>query len=128
MKDEPRTLADTKTWIDELVENHDQRTALRYGAWRVDDLVGEVLLIDRVGPGRLELGYWLRASAVGQGYATESAQALVTLAFERLGVSSVRLVVDGDNLPSLKVAERLGARHAFDDPPLQVWVIPPDAE
>lgn len=128
MKDEPRTLAQTKSWIEDLVAHHDAQTALRYGAWRGDELIGEVLLIDRVGPGRLELGYWIRASAVGQGFATESAQAMVTLAFDRLRISEVRLVVDAGNGPSLKVAERLGARHAFDDPPLEVWVIPSGAE
>ena len=68
------------------------------------------------------IGYWLRASAVGRGYATEAARLLVDLAFERLGARRVELRCDARNEASRRVAERVGfvlegrRRNAFLDP------------
>ncbi len=69
-----------------------------------------------------ELGYWLRASAVGRGYATEAARLLVDLAFGPLGARRVELRCDARNGASRRVAERVGfvlegrLRNAFLDP------------
>jgi RimJ/RimL family protein N-acetyltransferase len=55
-----------------------------------------------------EVGYWLRTSAVGKGYATESARLVLGLAFERLGANRVDLRCDTRNERSAAVARRLG--------------------
>ena len=68
------------------------------------------------------VGYWLRASALGRGFATEAARLLVDLAFERLGARRVELRCDARNAASRRVAERVGfvlegrRRDAFLDP------------
>ena len=68
------------------------------------------------------IGYWLRASAVGQGYATEAVRLLVDLAFGSLAARRVELRCDARNGPSRRVAERVGfvlegqLRNAFLDP------------
>ena len=54
------------------------------------------------------IGYWLRASAVGQGYATEAVRMLVDLAVGPLGARRVELRCDARNGPSRRVAERVG--------------------
>ena len=54
------------------------------------------------------IGYWLRASAVGRGYATEAVRLLVDLAFADLGARRVELRCDARNGPSRRVAERAG--------------------
>jgi RimJ/RimL family protein N-acetyltransferase len=48
-------------------------------------LAGGIGLYARVGPGRLEIGYWLRRTAAGFGYATEA-----TAAITAAGDGSVR--------------------------------------
>ena len=123
MKDEPRSLEATEAWVDQIIAAHNEGSALRFGVWQQARLLGEVMLIDRVGPRALELGYWLRKTAVGQGAATEASEALVAYAFERRDVDRVRLVLDEGNGPSRGVAERLGARLVGKEPPLEFWDI-----
>ena len=68
------------------------------------------------------IGYWLRASALGHGYATEAVCMLVDLAFDALAARRVELRCDARNEPSQRVAERTGfvlegqLRSAFLDP------------
>ena len=54
------------------------------------------------------LGFWLRASALGQGYATEAVNLLTTLAFEQLQARRVEIRTDNTNLRCRAVAERCG--------------------
>jgi RimJ/RimL family protein N-acetyltransferase len=55
-----------------------------------------------------EVGYWLRTSVVGSGYATEAVRLLLPLAFETLGANRVDLRCDTRNERSAAVARRLG--------------------
>jgi RimJ/RimL family protein N-acetyltransferase len=57
-----------------------------------------------------EVGYWVRTSEVGQGYATEAVEALTRWALEGLGAVRVALVTDAGNAGSRAVAERCGFR------------------
>jgi RimJ/RimL family protein N-acetyltransferase len=81
-----------------------------YGLFERDGsaLVGGAGLHRRVGPEALEIGYWIRASRVRRGLATEAAGALTRLAFEWCGAVRVEIHVDPANTASIAVAERLG--------------------
>ena len=57
---------------------------------------------------RFEIGYWVRTSMVGKGYACEMVHALAGLAFERLGAKRVEIRCDATNERSWRVAERCG--------------------
>jgi RimJ/RimL family protein N-acetyltransferase len=57
---------------------------------------------------RFEIGYWVRTSAVGQGYATEATQVLTRFAFDQLGARRVEIRMDPRNARSRAVPERLG--------------------
>jgi RimJ/RimL family protein N-acetyltransferase len=59
----------------------------------------------------LELGYRLRQDAWGHGYATEAAEAVVDLAFERLGAERIVATTMTVNAGSRRVMEKLGMRH-----------------
>lgn len=69
-----------------------------------------------------EIGYWLRASAVGAGYVTEAVQLQTVLAFAVLDAQRVEIRCDPHNLSSRRVPERLGfpqeghLRNAWLDP------------
>lgn len=56
------------------------------------------------------LGYILKKQFWGKGYATEGAKACMEYAFDRLGALDVIAEVRPENLPSRRVAERLGMR------------------
>lgn len=59
----------------------------------------------------MEIGYWLRSSAVGRGYMTEAVALLLPLAFDRLGARRVRIHCDATNRRSAAIPERLGFVH-----------------
>ena len=63
-------------------------------------------------PGVAELGYRLRRSAWGRGYATEGARALVAKGFTELGVRRVVAQTMAVNTASRRVMERVGLRLA----------------
>jgi RimJ/RimL family protein N-acetyltransferase len=57
------------------------------------------------------LGYRLRRSAWGRGYATEGARTLVRHAFTELGVGRVAATTMAVNTRSRRVLEKAGLRH-----------------
>jgi ribosomal-protein-serine acetyltransferase len=56
------------------------------------------------------LYYWVRSSAARRGVASAAARQLARLGFDELGLQRVEIVVDCNNLPSLRAAEKTGAR------------------
>lgn len=67
---------------------------------------------DRIEPGYSELGYRLRRSAWGQGFATEGALAFVRHGFETLGVPQISARTLLRNLASQRVMQKCGLRFA----------------
>lgn len=57
---------------------------------------------------RFEIGFWIRASAQGQGYVGEAVKAMAALAFDQLAARRVEIRMDARNLRSRAVAERCG--------------------
>jgi RimJ/RimL family protein N-acetyltransferase len=86
-----------------------------YGMWAVEEKrTGE--LLGRIGfhnpdgwPG-FELGWTLKRSAWGKGYATEGARLALNYAFTEMDRDHVISVIRPENLPSIRVAERLGEK------------------
>lgn len=58
--------------------------------------------------GYFEIGYWVRASAAGQGYITEAVKLLVDYAFTHLHARRVEIRCNERNVRSAAVARRLG--------------------
>ena len=58
---------------------------------------------------RAGLGFWIRSSRTGQGFATEAAQIVGRLAFEDLGLERVELETAVDNAASRRVVEKIGS-------------------
>ena len=84
-----------------------------YGLWAAEERSSRVL-IGRIGfwnpegwPG-FELGWMLRRSSWGQGYATEGARAALRFAFMQLGRPQVISLIHPENAASIRVAQRLG--------------------
>ncbi|MFW6091154.1 MAG: GNAT family N-acetyltransferase [Actinomycetota bacterium] len=90
-----------------------------YGTWAAverssGEFIGWLSLRPRDGdpPDEPELGYRLRRSAWGKGYATEGAQALVHRAFSELGAERVYAETMAVNKASRRVLEKAGLRLA----------------
>jgi ribosomal-protein-alanine N-acetyltransferase len=105
---------DPATWVAGYVAH---QAAHGWAFWAVADrATGELLGEAGFGPfdgivgASLELGYLLRRDAWGRGLATEAARACLDAAFDGLGATEVRAVVDVGNDASLRVARKLGFR------------------
>jgi RimJ/RimL family protein N-acetyltransferase len=86
-----------------------------YGLWAVEErasgaLVGRVGFWNPDGWPGFELGWMLRRSFWGNGYATEPARAALRFAFTQLHQPQVISLIHPDNAASIRVAERLGER------------------
>ncbi len=81
-----------------------------YGAFAPETgrMLGETCLLKRAGLGALEVGYWLSREALGQGFATEMASAMVKTAFEFDRIQRMDLMCSPENERSAAVARRLG--------------------
>ena len=62
-----------------------------------------------------EIGYSLRRSAWGKGYATEASMAGLRYAYEKLGWKTAMSCINAENTGSQNVAKRLGASHEARD-------------
>ena len=97
-----------------------------------DVVAGSFGLHRRVGPGAIEIGYWVHASYLRRGYATAGARALTATALHLTDVDQVLIRTDEGNKASAAIPRRLGYRldHVEVRSPeapgesgrLQVWV------
>lgn len=96
-------------------------------------VIGGAGLHPRGGAEHLEIGYWIRTDATGQGFATEVAVALCAAAFEEPGIVRVEIHCDVNNHRSAAIPRRLGfhlartvrkavATSTGREPDTQIWV------
>jgi ribosomal-protein-serine acetyltransferase len=106
------TLEEIRLWIATQVPAFAGRTAFQFVILSAD---GRVLggcglnRLDEVNR-RANLGYWVRASAVGRGVATTAVRQLVRWAFANTELIRLEVLVSTQNARSLRVAEKAGAR------------------
>lgn len=81
-----------------VFEQESGRWIGRTGPWVPEDALGT------------EIGWAFCTSAQGQGYATESARAVMDWAFQTLGWTEAIHCIDKPNTPSIAVAHRLGSK------------------
>lgn len=73
-------------------------------------LLGAIGVHDRIGPGGLEIGYWLRTGETGRGLMTRAAGRLTEIGLALPGISRMEIHCDAANGPSAAVPRRLGYR------------------
>ena len=72
------------------------------------EVLGGSGLHARIGPGGLEIGYWIRASATRQGIATEASAALTRVGFEVCEADRIEIRIEPRNQASFGVPRKLG--------------------
>ncbi|MFD7667315.1 GNAT family N-acetyltransferase [Streptomyces sp. NPDC059788] len=90
--------------------------AYRYAITTDGVVVGSCGLMRRIGPGGLELGYWLHHARTGEGLATVGAGALVREGLRLPGIDHIEIRHDEANVASGGVARRLGFREVGRGP------------
>ncbi len=75
-----------------------------------DEVVGIAGLQPLDIPGEVELAWWVWKAFWGRGFAPEAGAALVKYASETLNLPRLVAIIDPQNLPSIRVAEKLGMK------------------
>ena len=83
-------------------------TAYNYVIRTGGAFAGGIGLMARIGPGGLEIGYWVHQAYTRRGLATAASAALVEQAFRLPGVDRVEIVHDELNVASGGVPRKLG--------------------
>lgn len=73
-----------------------------------DTVVGSAALENRIGPGGLEIGYWLHPGHLGRGLATAAAAGLSWAGLQVCGADRVEIRCDRANTASAAIPARLG--------------------
>jgi RimJ/RimL family protein N-acetyltransferase len=113
MKDEPRSLEQTAEWLRSIRASFDLRQNYRYAVFDAggEKLLGENMLLGRVGQGAFEIGYWTDRHAIGQGFANEASCALIRVAFEIEKADRLEIHCEPENATSAAIPARLGFTH-----------------
>jgi RimJ/RimL family protein N-acetyltransferase len=105
-----RTRADAERWIAWNIGNYAEHG---YGLWILEthagDIVGDcgLTIQDVEGEPHVEVGYHTKLELRGQGFASEAAAAVRDLALA-IGVPHLVAIIRPDNLPSQRVAQKIG--------------------
>lgn len=86
-----------------------------YGQWAVVEktsgqVVGRVGLWNPEGWPGIELGWIIRRSCWGRGFATEAAQAALQWAWDKVDADHIISIIEPDSLSSIRVAQKIGER------------------
>jgi RimJ/RimL family protein N-acetyltransferase len=96
--------------------------AFNYAILADGAIAGSAGLMARIGPGGLEIGYWVHQAYTRRGLATASSAALVDQAFALPGIERVQIVHDELNVASSGIPRKLGfteiERRPLDHKPL----------
>jgi ribosomal-protein-alanine N-acetyltransferase len=97
-----------------LVEHQERHGFSKWGVRErtSGELVGDCGIQLLEGGPDVELGFHLRPSVWGRGYATEAARACLDAAFAGLGLDQVIAIVAPGNATSVRVLEKIGMRPA----------------
>ena len=108
--DEPQALEQKIELVESFRSTFVAGENFTYGIFAADEgeLLGGTGLHPRVGPGGLEIGYWVRASATRQGIVTESTAALTRAGFEVCEADRIEIRIEPRNQASFGVPRKLG--------------------
>ena len=90
------------------IKGWDDGTEYNYALMTAGALAGSIGLMRRIGPGGLEIGYWVHRGYTRRGLATAASAALVEQAFRLPGVDRVEIVHDELNVASGGIPRKLG--------------------
>ena len=101
--------AAARGFIETSVRGWDGGTEFNYAIFTaVGELIGAIGLMTRMGPGVLEIGYWLRTPYAGRGHMTAAVDVLARVALGLPGIERVAIRHDAANGASAAVAAKAG--------------------
>jgi RimJ/RimL family protein N-acetyltransferase len=113
---EPLTLEERRDLIESWEQERRAGGDAIYAIVEAGAPVGGCGLHRRLGPGAIEIGYWVDARRLHTGVASRAARLLIDQAFEDPEITHVEIHHDRANRASAAVARRLGFTYVGDQP------------
>ena len=106
-------LSETRQWLTSILPDWEDGKSYGFAIIRKSDerYLGGIGLNQIDENPVVNLGYWIRSSATGQGIATEATRALAAFGLTRLQKIRVEIIMSVENEASRKVAENAGAKY-----------------
>jgi len=96
------------TLVDYYRRNNSQKS-LMFGIFCGEELLGEIgFTMIAIKSGKVEIGYWLKKSARGQGIVNKLIPVIEKIAFSQEWCHKIQLHCDAENIASKKIAEKNG--------------------
>jgi RimJ/RimL family protein N-acetyltransferase len=107
---EPQTLEEKVDLLRSFRSEFDAGRNFVYGIFSADEseVLGGSGLMPRIGPGGLEIGYWVRTSAIRRGIATEASAVQTRVGFEVCEADRIEIRIEPRNEASLGIPRKLG--------------------
>jgi ribosomal-protein-serine acetyltransferase len=105
---EDHGITQTREYVERAAAEWDSGQTWNYCILLGADLVGTVGLMTRMGPGVLEIGYWVHSAHTGRGIATAAASSLAEVGLAQPGIERVVIKHDAANVASGRVAAKAG--------------------
>lgn len=110
-RDEPVGRARRAELVAQFRREFAARQTFTFGIFLTEgSYIGGTGLHARIGPGALEIGYWIARDDQGHGYVTEAASALTRVGLFYAGAGRIEIRCEPENARSRRVPERLGYR------------------
>lgn len=107
---EPQSIETTRAHLATRLEAWDNGE--EFGFTMMDPVDAQVIgvcsLMSRPGPGRLEIGYWVRSDRAGDGVASAAAELLTDAGLDISGIDIVEIHHDAANGASGRIPQKLG--------------------
>lgn len=110
----PFSRQESEYWIE---RNQQRYREDGFGLWAMElratgELIGDCGLVTQVFPdgNEIEVGWHVKHERQKQGLATEAARAVIHYAFDELDLPTLISLIRPENVPSARVAEKLGMR------------------
>lgn len=113
---EPQTLEQRRAMIERWAQEWASGGDVFMGVFAEDRIAGGCGLHQRIGPGGLEIGYWIHPAFTRRGLATSAAALLTEAAFSVPGIDHVEIHHDKANRASAGIPRRLGFRFCGETP------------
>jgi RimJ/RimL family protein N-acetyltransferase len=106
------TTDDARGWVEAQVTAREMGSVYDFAIVGPDGIFAGACGINRIdGLNRVaNLGYWVRSSRAGRGYAPVAVAQVVSWVFANTNLNRLEVVVAADNIKSQRVAEKIGAK------------------
>lgn len=102
-------IVETRDYLDRSVAEWDAGESWNYAIVTADgEIAGSCGLMTRMGPGVLEIGYWVHSDHAGRGHASAAAATLAEAGLRVPGIDRVVIKHDSANPASGRIAAKVG--------------------